>query len=212
MKRKTDSFTGMRPIFTGSPSIVPGGFNLDVSEQSFNVGDIVPAGSLALYDEQTRKVLIVKTAEVVDIDADNAKIVSLRVAEFFKPIFCVGEKVGKADAISGKIADAASIVKIEQTKSTYVVTLDKAVTGLAKGDTLEEVVADGENAAERGTARSLTIKDVEVDEFETAIDVTADTMQYDLLERRVPPIPASQKDATGYMLKGNPHVTFSKSY
>ena len=30
MKRKTASFTGMRPIFTGSPSIVQGGFNLDV--------------------------------------------------------------------------------------------------------------------------------------------------------------------------------------
>lgn len=39
MKRKTASFTGMRPIFTGSPSIVQGGFNLDVENQHFAVGN-----------------------------------------------------------------------------------------------------------------------------------------------------------------------------
>ena len=304
MKRKTDSFTGMRPIFTGSPSIVPGGFNLDVQGQNFKVGDVVPAGSLALYDEQTRKVNVVKTAKVIEVDSDDNKIVSLRVAEFFKPIFCVGDKVAKADAISGTYADAAVITKIEETKTAYVVTLDKTISGLAQGDTLEQVVsapsaevvgsilvthgdsdhiymvtpglylAAGDKvmnyplaegalianaiavssydkgsgklvlasdptsaavgdkvvkvfadattatkastsqavAAEIGVARALTICDVTVDEFETAIDVTADTMQYDLLERRVPPIPAGQKDATGYMLKGNPHVTLSQSY
>jgi hypothetical protein len=48
MKRKTASFTGMRPIFTGSPSIVQGGFNLDVENQHFAVGDTVPAGTLAI--------------------------------------------------------------------------------------------------------------------------------------------------------------------
>ena len=37
MKRKTASFTGMRPIFTGSPSIVQGGFNPDVENQHFAV-------------------------------------------------------------------------------------------------------------------------------------------------------------------------------
>ena len=51
MKRKTASFTGMRPIFTGSPSIVQGGFNLDVENQHFAVGDTVPAGTLAIKDE-----------------------------------------------------------------------------------------------------------------------------------------------------------------
>ena len=213
MKRKTDSFTGSRPIFTGSPSIVPGGFNLDVQNQTFKVGDVIPMGTLATFDEQTRLVQILKTAEVVEVDADDAKKVSLRVAEFFAPNFVVGDKVGKADAITGTYANAASITAIERTKSTFVVTLDKAVTGLAKGDTLEEVVKDASNnAAERFTGRAATIADTVVDEFETAIDVTADTMQYALLERRVPPIPASQKDATGLYLKGNPHVKLSKSY
>ena len=78
MKRKTDSFTGSRPVFTGSPSIVPGGFNLDVTNQSFNVGDIIPIGSVATFNEQTRLVQILKTAEVVEIDSDDAKKVSLK--------------------------------------------------------------------------------------------------------------------------------------
>lgn len=213
MKRKTDSFTGQRPVFTGSPSIVPGGFNLDVTNQRFNVGDIIPIGTVAKFDEQTRLVQILKTAEVVDIDSDDAKIVSLKVAEFFKPVFCVGDKIAKAGAISGTYANAISITAINKTKSTYVITLSSAISGLAVGDTLEEVVENAShNAAERFTGNSVTIKDVEVDEFETAIDVCADTMQYALLERRVPKIPASQKDAAGMALAGNPHIKLSQSY
>ena len=213
MKRKTDSFTGQRPVFTGSPSIVPGGFNLDKTNQSFKVGDIIPIGTVCKFDEQTRLVQILKTAEVVAIDSDDAKIVSLKVAEFFAPVFCIGDKVAKADAISGTFANAAQIANITKTKSTYVITLDKAITGLAKGNTLEEVVEDAShNAAERLTGNAVTIKDVEVDEFETAIDVCADTMQYALLERRVQKIPASQKDASGMALAGNPHVKLSQSY
>lgn len=50
MKRKTASFTGMRSIFTGSPSIVQGGFNLDVENQHFAVGDTVPAGYEAITE------------------------------------------------------------------------------------------------------------------------------------------------------------------
>ena len=99
MKRKKASFTGSRPIFTGSPSIVPGGFNLDVANQSFKVGDTIPQGTVAKFDEQTRLVQILKTAEVVDVDTDDNKIVSLRVAEFFEPCFVVGAKVAKADVL-----------------------------------------------------------------------------------------------------------------
>ena len=57
MKRTKISFVGEKPIFTGSPQIVPGGFNLDREKQRFSVGDIIPAGTLAIFDEVTRKVL-----------------------------------------------------------------------------------------------------------------------------------------------------------
>ena len=211
MKRKTASFTGTRPIFSGSPSIVPGGFNLDVANQHFAVGDVIPAGTLAIANEETRKVQIVRTATVVEIDAEDNKKVTLRVDEFFAPCFAVGNKVLKAGAISGTFAAAPQITKIEKNGQSYVITLSAAISGLVDNDTIVEVVNNGGNAAEIGKANTVTIRDEEVSEFETSVDVTADTMQYALYERRVAPIPASQKDTTGSFLAANPHVKLSKS-
>lgn len=211
MKRKKASFVGTRPIFTGSPSIVPGGFNLDKESGNFSVDDVIPAGTLAIRDEETRKVQVIKTAKISDVDPEDSKILTLYVDEFYAPFFAVGDKVLKADAVSGTFAAAPAITKVEEKGNVYRITLDKAITGAAKGDVIVEVVKSGENAAERGLANSTTIKDVTVSEFETAIDVTADTMQYALFERRVAPIPASQKDETGFFLKANPHVKLTKS-
>lgn len=211
MKRKTASFTGTRPIFSGSPSIVPGGFNLDVANQHFAVGDVIPAGTLAIANEETRKVQIVRTATVVEIDAEDNKKVTLRVDEFFAPCFAVGNKVLKAGAISGTFAAAPQINEIEKNGKSYVITLSASISGLVANDTIVEVVNNGGNAAEIGKANTVTIRDEEVSEFETSVDVTADTMQYALYERRVAPIPASQKDTTGSFLASNPHVKLSKS-
>ena len=212
MKRKTASFTGQRPIYTGSPAIVPGGFNLDVANQNFHVGTIIPGGSLAIYDEEKRTVQIVKTASVVEVNADNAKEITLLVDEFYAPIFAVGDKVAKAGAISGSFAAAAQITSISKTDNSFVITLSAAISDLKAGDALVEVVNASGNAAEIGKANALTLADIEVGEFETGVDVTADTMQYALFERRVPVIPASQKDATGKFLAVNPHVKLTQSY
>ena len=184
MKRKTASFTGTRPIFTGSPSIVQGGFNLDVANQAFAVGDVIPAGTLAIRDEAKRTVQIIKTAKVSEVDSEDTTKVSLYVDEFYKPCFAVGDLVLVSGSAATAIASVPSIKAIETTaKST-----------------------------ERGKANSVTICDVEVDEFETSVDVSADTMQYAMYERRVPPIPASQKDATGAFLNANPHIKLTQSY
>jgi len=212
MKRKTASFTGQRPIYTGSPAIVPGGFNLDVANQNFPVGTIIPGGSLAIYDEEKRTVQIVKTASVVEVNADNAKEVTLLVDEFYAPIFAVGDKVAKVGAISGTYAAAVQITAISKTDNSFVITLSAVISGLKAGDALVEVVNASGNAAEIGKANALTLADIEVGEFETGVDVTADTMQYALFERRVPVIPASQKDATGKFLAVNPHVKLTQSY
>ena len=215
MKRKTASFTGMRPIFTGSPFIVQGGFNLDVENQHFAVGDTVPAGTLAIKDEVKRTVQVIKTAKVVEVDAENTKKVSLYVDEFYEPCFAVGDLVLKDGTAATAIADVPTIEKIERNGNNYIVTLSKAIAGLVKDDVLVEVVSDGQTAAkskERGTSNSVLIADVEVGEFETSVDVSADTMQYAMYERRVPPIPAGQKDTTGDYLKWNPHVKLTKSH
>ena len=212
MKRKTASFTGQRPIYTGSPAIVPGGFNLDVANQNFPVGTIIPGGSLAIYDEEKRTVQIVKTASVVEVNADNAKEVTLLVDEFYAPIFAVGDKVAKVGAISGTYAAAVQITAISKTDNSFVITLSAVISGLKAGDALVAVVNASGNAAAIGKANAPTLADIEVGEFETGVDVTADTMQYALFERRVPVIPASQKDATGKFLAVNPHVKLTQSY
>lgn len=219
MKRKTASFTGMRPIFTGSPSIVQGGFNLDVEGQKFRVGDVVPAGTLAIFNETTRKVQVIKTAKVVEVDNENNKKVTLYIDEFYAPCFAVGDSVLKVGAVTGTFASAPTITAIDNgncinnTGNVYVVTLSAAITGLKAGDVLTEVVKDSsDNAAERGKANSVLFREYEVSEFETGVDVSADTMQYALYERRVPPIPSSQKDSTGMFLSANPHVKLTQSY
>lgn len=215
MKRKTASFVGTRPIFTGSPSIVMGGFNLDVTGQKFRVGDVIPAGTLVIRNEETRLVQVIKTAKVVEVDAENSKLVTLYVDEFYAPCFAEGEFVGIAGAAAVAIASAPTITAIEEKGNIYRITLSAAITGLKAGDVLVELVNDGNattpKTKERGLANSTTIKDVVVSEFETAIDVTADTMQYALYERRVSPIPESQKDETGAFLKANPNVKLTKS-
>lgn len=219
MKRKTASFTGMRPIFTGSPSIVQGGFNLDVEGQKFRVSDVVPAGTLAIFNETTRKVQVIKTAKVVEVDNENNKKVTLYVDEFYAPCFAVGDSVLKVGAVTGTFASAPTITAIDNgnclsnTGNVYVVTLSAAITGLKAGDVLTEVVKDSSNnAVERGKANSVLFREYEVSEFETGVDVSADTMQYALYERRVPPIPSSQKDSTGMFLSANPHVKLTQSY
>ena len=128
MKRQTKSFTGQRPIFTGSVAIVPGGFNLDTQKQRFTENMVIPGGVCAIMDEQTRKVSVVKTAKVSAVDSDNSKIVYLHVDEFFAPIFAVGDRVAKDGSISGTYAAAVSIEKIEQTDTTFVITLSGAIS------------------------------------------------------------------------------------
>lgn len=216
MKRKKYSFVGEKPIFTGSPQIVQGGFNLEREKQRFSVGDLIPTGTLAVFDEKTRKVQIVKTAKVKAIDTEDAKVITLVSNAYCQPCFAVGDKLLKADAVSGTFADAPSIVSIEKpgvADAAYVITLSKAITGLAVDQILVEVVADSEaKAAVIGEPNSLTIEEVTVREFETPIDVTEDTMQYAVMERRILPIPDSMKDGTKRYLKANPHIRLSQTY
>jgi hypothetical protein len=212
MKSKRYSFGGEKPIFTGSPSIVPGGFNLDVEAQSFIIGSEIPPGTLAIFNEQTRKVKVIKTAKVKEIESDN-KTIYLVSNDTVEPCFAAGDRVLKDGAISGTFAAAPNITKVERkSNGDYIITISAAISGLSEGDTIVQVVANGANAAIIGDANGITFDRTVVKEDETAIDVSADTMQYAMYERRVNPIPASQKDTTGNYLKANPHIKLSQSF
>lgn len=215
MKRNTRSFSGSRPVFTGPVSIVPGGYNLDKVNQSFAVGSVIPDGSLAIVDETNRTVQIVKTAEVVAIDSYDEKKVSLRVSEFFAPVFVAGEAVYKAGFSANTVAwsGVPTISKVKPGDGSFEIELSSAISGLAVGDVLElvkKVSSSGSDyAAEIGTATRLTVSDVEVREYETPVDVTADTLQYSLFKNRVAPIPASQ--VSGEYLAGNSHIRLTEA-
>lgn len=212
MKAKRYSFGGEKPIFTGSPSIVPGGFNLDVEAQNFIIGSEISPGTLAIFNEQTRKVKVIKTAKVKKIESDN-KTIYLVANDTVEPCFAVGDSILKDGAISGTFAAAPTITKVERkSNGDYIITLSAAVSGLAVGDAIVQVVNNEGNAALIGDANCITFDRTEVKEDETAIDVCADTMQYAMYERRVNPIPASQKDTTGSYLKANPHIKLSQSF
>jgi hypothetical protein len=210
MKTKRYSFGGEKPIFTGSPSIVPGGFNLDVEAQNFIIGSEISPGTLAIFDEQTRKVKIIKTAKVKKADSKTIYLVTNDTVE---PCFAVGDSVLKDGAITGDFEDAPTITKVDRkSNGDYIITLSAAISGLAAGNTIVQVVDKDEDAALIGDANGITFDRTEVKENETAIDVCADTMQYAMYERRVNPIPASQKDTTGNYLKANPHIKLSQSF
>lgn len=140
MQKRTKSFVGTRPVFTGAPSLEIGGYTLDKTNQTFNEGDIIPAGSQVVPNEDTKKVLVVKSAKVKSIDAENNAKVTLYSDDFVTPIFAVGDHVAKAEG--GAISSTPTIVSIEDGDNGYIVTLSSAITGLAANDIIEEVASE----------------------------------------------------------------------
>lgn len=207
MQKRTKSFAGTRPVFTGAPSLEIGGYTLDKTNQTFNVGDVIPAGTMIIPDESTKKVLVVKTAKVKSIDSNNTKKVTLVSDDFVTPIFAVGDHVAKA--AGGNYADAPTIAAIEDGDNGYIVTLSAAIDGLAANDIIEEVVKDSNNKAAFRVGTAISTSHVEVTQDEVSIGVCKDTMQYSVYERRIPPVRSALK--TGDLLTANVHIRFTQS-
>lgn len=202
MKRKFTNYGGDRPCYTMPPVKVTGGFTLDPQQTNLAAGAVVPFGTLVHVDEATRLAKLIKSARVVAIGTD-AKQVTLEGNEFAKPLFLKGDYVAKD--LSAKLASTPKITALTTDDAGVHVTLDKAITGLAVGDALFEVVANGEDVKLVAQPNTLSIGeglDAEIkDELaDTVIDVTRDSGNGEIYARRVPPVPASLLD--GAMLKG----------
>ena len=109
--------------------------------------------------------------------------------------------------------------KLSRTSSQRKALLRGQVTALLNNGkivTTEAKAKEVRKIAEGLIAMAVREKDnfeeVTVKEFETAIDVTEDTMQYAVMERRVLPIPDSMKDSTKRYLKANSHIRLSQTY
>lgn len=210
MKRKTKSYGGSRPCSTQPPVMVTGGFTLDPAQTNLPVGAVIPFGTLASVNEATRLAKLIKSARVVAIGTDTKKV-TLEADEFSKPLFMVGDTV-QSD-LTATLANSPSITAVANTEAGVEITLSKAITGLAVGSALYEVVADGANVKLVAEPNSITIgtyESAEVQEelADTQIDVTRDSGCGEIYARRVPPVPA--KYLEGNLLKGT-KVAYTQS-
>ncbi len=210
MKRKTKSYGGTRPCSTQPPIMVVGGFTLDPAQKNLPVGAVVPWGTLASVNEATRLAKLIKSARVVAIGTDAQKV-TLEADEFSKPLFTVGDTV-QSD-LSATLANSPSITAVATTEAGMEISLSKAITGLAVGSALFEVVADDTNVKLVAEPNSITIGSYESAEVQeeladTQIDVTRDSGCGEIYARRVPPVPA--KYLEGNLLKGT-KVAYTQS-
>lgn len=211
MKRKYTNYGGDRPCYTMPPVKVTGGFTLNPEQTNLVAGAVIPFGTLVYANEATRLATLVKSARVVAIGTDTKKV-TLEGDEFIKPLFAVGDIVAKN--LSATLADSPKITAIAKTEAGVEITLAKAITGLAIGDALFEVVADGTNVKlvaqpnciAIGEGLNAEIKDELAD---TVVDVTRDSGAGEIYARRVPPVPATLLE--GAMLKGT-KVVYTQSF
>lgn len=203
MKRTYTTYGGDRPLYTQPPVMVTGGFTLNPARTNFKAGAVVPFGTMCYVDEQTRLSTLIKSARVAAI-ASNTKLVTLEADEFSKPLFVVGDIVVKD--LASTLANAPKITAITETKDGMQITLDKAISGLAVGDGVFEVIADSTNVKLVATPNCVTAgegapcAEIKEDVAETSIDVTRNTGNGEIFARRVPPVPASLME--GNKLKG----------
>lgn len=216
MKRTYTTYGGDRPLYTQPPIQVVGGFTLDPTQENLAVGAVIPFGTLAHVDETSRLAKLIKTARIVAIDGSNAKKVTLEGDEFSKPLFVVGDLV--ASNLTAAASSCPTISAIAKTEDGVQVTLSKAISGLAVGDMLIEVVADTAQGATGvllvAEPNAITIgegapcAEVKEELADTGIDVTRDSGSGEIYARRVPPVPASYME--GARLKGT-NVLYTNS-
>lgn len=202
MKRKFTNYGGDRPCYTMPPVKVTGGFTLNPKQTNLPTGAVVPFGTLAYVDEATRLATLIKSARVVAIGTDT-KQVTLEGDQFSKPLFSVGDYIAKD--LSETLANTPKINAIAKTDAGVVVTLSAAIAGLAVGDALFEVVANGSNVKLVKQPNCITIgeginAEIKDEHADTVIDVTRDSGNGEVYARRVPPVPATLME--GAMLKG----------
>lgn len=210
MKPKKRSYGGTRPCSTQPPVMVMGGFSLDPAQTNLPVGALIPFGTLACVNEATRYAKLIKSARVVAIGTDTKKV-TLEADEFSKPLFTVGDTV-QSD-LTATLANSPSITAVANTEAGMEITLSKAITGLAVGSALYEVVADGTNVKLVAEPNSITIDTYESAEVkeelaDTQINVTRDSGCGEIYARRVPPVPT--KYLEGNLLKGT-KVAYTQS-
>jgi len=188
--------------------MVTGGFSLNATQAAaFPVGSVIPVGTMSYIDEVSREISIINSARVVAIDAGDAKIVTLQTYDTSAPVLVVNSLVAKD--LTATLASTPKITEVKKVDAGLQITLSAAITGLAVGDGVFEVVADGTKVKLLATPNSITIAEAEVKEDgDTPVDVTRNTGYGEAYARRLPPVPATLME--GNILIGT-KVAYSNS-
>ena len=175
---KKQAFSGKTPvIWRGECKILPGGFK---PKQTFPVGTVLRRGLPIQVDFEEMSAGVVKIAKVLD----GGTTTDARVGKGH--LFAIGDKVQKLGTTT-----STTVSKIDTSNADYdVLTFAAAITGLAAGDSIQEIGAD------------LEFKGTGIPTIDAAYEavVLYNNVNY--------PIPADWLQ--GVTLKSNPNILFIK--
>ncbi len=202
MNFKKQSYGGGRPVFVTPPHLVLGGFELDTVAQSLPVGTVIPAGTLAVCDESTHKVKLLKSARVTAISTEDAKIVNVEHDEFLSNLFAVGDLVHIIPAAGEDPLVEVTVAAVNE----GTITLSAEIPDLEVSDVITQIKKVEDAAAFIATFNCVVIAQVKVVDGVNGVDVSKDA---ELYARRVLPVPSSL--LTNDMLTAYPHIRYSNS-
>ena len=191
---------GALRVFEDKVELLVGGFNFDLNDLP-EPGAVLPCATPVNCDEATRKIVPIITAKVAAIDGSDATKVTLAKVGLNAPAVKVGMQVAIInDTLTTQYQNAENSIKFASITAIDgdEITLSAALTGLAVGNILIEVVEDEttHKAAIKAVPNALLPYDSVRDE--NAISVDGDGAYSSLapvLERRCPAINDAIKKA-----------------
>ena len=191
---------GALRVFEDKVELLVGGFNFDLNDLPAP-GVVLPCATPVNCDEATRKIVPIITAKVAAIDGSDATKVTLAKVGLNAPAVKVGMQVAIInDTLITQYQNAENSIKFASITAIDgdEITLSAALTGLAVGNILIEVVEDEttHKAAIKAVPNALLPYDSVRDE--NAISVDGDGAYSSLapvLERRCPAINDAIKKA-----------------
>ena len=184
--------TGGIPVFQKVIETAQGGFSLDMT--NLTEGETIPAGSLVVFNEATRKAVIVKTATMQDAATDSA--VDYKVKKGHN--IAVGDYLARSEGGAAYAVTAIDTSNDDYDEITVGTTLGVA---LSAGDALFISSATGASAAAVATAQGLLYEET-VAQTDAPLSVVIRGTVY---ARRIPGVIATQKAEM-------PNIIFSESY
>jgi hypothetical protein len=177
--KKTETF-GDIPVYQQTHEVSQSGYTLDVA--GLAAGSILPAGTVIIADDATRKAKALKTAKVVEVAASDALV--YKVAKGSQ--IAVGDNIGFG--LKGK---AYPVTAIDKSNANYDAVTVSTTLGAAAVDApvFQSSTTGATNSALSGTPTGLLYEPTLVEANATITVVLRGTVY----ARRIPGVPADVK-------------------